>query len=74
VYTSFKANPDMWMHDKIMLDGFQYWSYLLVYTDNILAINHEPQVVMHYLASRYTLRPGSVKEPEIYLGLQVSKF
>jgi hypothetical protein len=29
---------------------------------------------MDYLASRYTLKPGSVKEPDQYLGSQVSKF
>ena len=29
---------------------------------------------MDYLASRYTLKPGSVQEPELYLGSQVSKF
>jgi hypothetical protein len=29
---------------------------------------------MDYLASRYTLKPGSVKEPDSYLGAQVSKY
>jgi hypothetical protein len=29
---------------------------------------------MDYLALSYTLKPGSVKELEIYLGSQVSKF
>jgi hypothetical protein len=73
-YTSCKADPDVWMRAKTRPDGFQYWSYVLVYTDDILVVDHEPQVVMDYLASRYTLKPGSVKEPEIYLGSQVSKF
>jgi hypothetical protein len=73
-YTSCKADPDVWMRAKSKPDGFQYWSYVLVYTDDILVVDHEPQVVMDYLASRYTLKPGSVKEPEIYLGSQVSKF
>jgi hypothetical protein len=29
---------------------------------------------MDFMASRYTLKPGSVKEPDSYLGAQVSKF
>jgi hypothetical protein len=29
---------------------------------------------MDYLASRYTLKPGSMKEPDTYLGAQVCKF
>jgi hypothetical protein len=73
-YSSCKADPDVWMKPKVKPDGFKYWSYVLVYTDDILAIDHEPKVVMDYLASRYTLKPGSVKEPDQYLGSQVSKF
>ena len=72
-YTSCKADPDVWMRPKTRPDGFKYWSYILVYTDDILVIDHEPQLVMDYLASRYTLKPGSVKEPDQYMGSQVSK-
>ena len=73
-YASCKADPDVWMRPKTKPDGFKYWSYILVYTDDILVIDHEPKVAMDYLASRYTLKPGSVKEPDTYLGAQVSKF
>jgi hypothetical protein len=73
-YTSCKADPDVWMCSKTKPDGFKYWSYILVYTDDILVVDHEPQVIMDYLASRYTLKPGSMKEPDTYLILQVSKF
>jgi hypothetical protein len=59
---------------KTKPDGFKYWSYVLVYTDDLLVVDHEPKVVMDYMASRYTLKPGSVKEPDLYLGTQVSKF
>ena len=62
------------MRPKTKPDGFQYWSYILVYTDDLLVVDHEPKVVMDYMASRYTLKPGSVKEPEFYLGTQVTKF
>jgi hypothetical protein len=73
-YTSCKADRDVWMKPKVKPNGFKYWSYVLVYTDDILVVNHEPMVVMDYLASRYTLKPGSVKEPDQYLGSQISKF
>ena len=72
-YASCKADPDVWMKPRVKPDGFKYWSYVLVYTDDILALDHEPKVVMDYLASRYTLKPGSVKEPDQYLGSQISK-
>ena len=73
-YTSCKADPDVWMKPKTKPCGFKYWSYILVYTDDILTIDHEPKQVMEYLASRYTLKPGSVQEPDTYLGSQISKF
>ena len=46
----------------------------MVYTDDILVVDHDPKTVMDYLASRYTLKPGSMKEPDTYLGAQVCKF
>jgi hypothetical protein len=46
----------------------------MVYTDEILVINHGPQVVMDYMASCYMLKPGSVVELHLYLGSQISKF
>jgi hypothetical protein len=73
-YASCKADPDVWMRAKTKPDGFKYWSYVLVYTDDLLVIDHQPQTVMDYMASRYTLKPGSVKEPDSYLRAQVSKF
>ena len=73
-YSSCKADPDVWMKPRTKPDGFKYWSYILVYTDDILIVDHEPKVSMDYLASCYTLKPGSVKEPDTYLGSQVSKF
>jgi hypothetical protein len=46
----------------------------MVYTDGILVVDHDPKAVVDYLASRYTLKPGNVKEPDTYLGAQGSKF
>jgi hypothetical protein len=42
--------------------------------DDILVVDHEPQVIMDYLASQYMLKPGSMKEPDTYLGSQVRKY
>jgi hypothetical protein len=62
------------MKAKTKPDGSQYWSYLLVYTDDLLVFDHEPQIVMDFMASCYTMKAGSVKKPDSYLGTQVSKF
>jgi hypothetical protein len=73
-YVACKADPDVWMQPETKPDGFKYWSYILVYTDDLLVIHENPQSVMDFLASRYTLKEGSVMEPEVYLGAQVKKW
>jgi hypothetical protein len=63
------------MQPKAKPDGFKYQSYILIYTDEILIIDHEPKIAMEdHIALQYTLKPGSVKELDLYLRSQVSKF
>jgi hypothetical protein len=66
-FVSCKGDPDVWMRPKVKLSGGKYWEYyyVLCYVDDILCISHESQVVMDYLASKYTLKKGNVKEPDI---------
>jgi hypothetical protein len=57
---------------KTKPDGFKYWSYILVYTDDLLVVNHKPKVIMDYMASCYTLKPGSVMECDFTKGVPPS--
>jgi hypothetical protein len=59
-FVSSKADPDVWMRPQKKPNGDEYWEYVLVYVDDILCVSHEPQAVMDYLASKYTLKAGSV--------------
>jgi hypothetical protein len=73
-YQSCKADPDVWMKPGTKKDGTTYWSYVLCYVDDILVIDEDPTATMKYLQSRYTLKEGSVKEPDTYLGATVKKW
>ena len=73
-FVSSKADPDVWMRPNKKPNGDEYWEYVLVYVDDILCVSHDPQSIMDYLASKYTLKPGSVKEPDTYLGATIKKF
>ena len=73
-YQSCYADPDVWMKANTKPDGFKYWEYVLCYVDDVLVISHDPQKVMDYLNSRYTMKEGSVKEPDEYLGAQIRKY
>jgi hypothetical protein len=44
-YKSCRADPNVWMNAKTKPDGSKYSSYILVYTDDLLIVNHEPNHV-----------------------------
>jgi hypothetical protein len=46
---------------------------LLVYVDDVLAISHELKVLIDTIGEYYKVKPGSDKEPDIYLGANVEK-
>ena len=73
-FQSCKADPDVWMRPNTKPNGDKYWEYLLCYVDDLLCISHSPQLVMDYLAQIYTLKEGSVKEPDAYLGAEIMKW
>ena len=54
--------------------GFSYWSYMLVYVDDCLAVHHDPGPVMKDFMSCYKLKNDMYGEPERYLGVNVGKY
>ena len=69
-----KADPDVWMRKATKPDGFEYWEYILCYVDDVLAISHKPQELLDAVSENFTLKAGSVKEPDLYLGADISKY
>jgi hypothetical protein len=62
------ADPDVWIQPAACDDGYEYYRMLLVYVDDVLAISHEPKVLIDAIGEYYKVKPGSDKEPDIYLG------
>ena len=73
-FKSCLADPDVWMRKGTKPDGFKYWEYCLCYVDDVLVVSHAPQAVMDLLSKNYTLKDGSVKAPDLYLGARISKY
>jgi hypothetical protein len=40
------ADPDVWYKPACKENGFEYYEYILVYVDDILAISHKPSIIM----------------------------
>lgn len=54
-------------------DGTEYWEYMLLYTDDCLSVSHLPRAALEDLGKYFTLKPGSIGPPKIYLGGKVSE-
>jgi hypothetical protein len=72
-YDSCLADPDVWMRKSQMDDGTEYWEYMLLYTDDCLSVSHLPRAALEDLGKYFTLKPGSIGPPKIYLGGKVSE-
>lgn len=67
-FTSCKADPDVWLRENSDHTGARFYEYVLIYTDDILAIGKNPRAILDRLDKYFTLKRESIKEPDIYLG------
>jgi hypothetical protein len=72
-YKSSLADPDLWYKPMTDSTGFKYYAYILVYVDDILIINKDPQKDMAMIQSDFTVKKSSIEEPKSYLGADINK-
>ena len=59
-YKSSYADPDIWYRAVTKADDINYYDYVLVDVDDILAISHQPAEMMNALYKLYQMKDGSV--------------
>ena len=73
-YQSCQADPDLWYKAAVRPeDGFEYYSYLVVYVDDILAIDHDALTVLNEIDKYLKMKRGSIGDPDFYLGVKLRK-
>jgi len=72
-YHSSLAAPDVWIRAETKDDGTEYYAYILVYVDDILAVSHQPKTIMEQLSKLFWLKDGS-GPPTSYLGATIKKW
>jgi hypothetical protein len=72
-FVSTTADPDVWTQLAVQGDGFEYYEMLFMYVDNVLMLSHQPKVLIDAIGEYYKVKPGSNKEPQIYLGANIKK-
>ena len=73
-FESCKADPDVWLRPATKSDGTTYYQYVLLYTNDILAVMEEPERFLRdELGKLFTLKEKSIGPPTQYLGNKISK-
>jgi hypothetical protein len=72
-FTGCKADPDVWLRKAVKADGTKFYEYVLCYVDDCIFQGLDPKGFMEMLSRSYTLKAGSVKEPETYLGADIKQ-
>ena len=72
-FTSSLADPNMWYKPMTREDGTKYYSYLLIYVDDVISIDVDPKLNIEELGTIFKIKPGSSGPPKIYLGANIQK-
>jgi hypothetical protein len=73
-YTSCRADPDLWLKPEIRPgDGFRYYCYVLIYSDDFLAIHHDAVAILKKVDKYFKMKAGSIGDPDFYLGAKLKK-
>ena len=72
-FKSSLADPDLWYKAETSPDGFKYYSYIMVYVDDILIISKNTKRYMAQIQEDFTLKPSSIGTPKSYLGADINK-
>jgi hypothetical protein len=72
-YVSCKVDPDVWLWETTRPDGFEFYEYLLIYTDDIMAIGLDNKTCLSRINKYFKLKDGSIQPPDIYLGAKIKK-
>jgi hypothetical protein len=73
-YEPCKADPDLWMKPRTRQeDGFEYYSYVLIYVDDILVVSHDAIRDLDRIDYYFKMKEGSIGDPDVYLGSKIKK-
>ena len=69
-----KADDDVYRKPCIKECGKPYYSYLIVYVDDVVCCDVDPQPTMTAINSDFRLKNDKIEEPKMYLGTDVKNW
>jgi hypothetical protein len=73
-FTACRADNDVWFRAARKPNGERYYEYVLVYTDDMLAISMNPRDILDKMDQHFLLKGGSIAPPTQYLGSSIGKY
>lgn len=71
-YESCLADQDLWFKSEVNpSNGHKYYSYILLYIDDILCIHHDADTTIRRIGKYFHMKPDSIGDPDIYLGAKL---
>jgi len=68
-YKPCRADNDLWYKPQVRPDdGFEYYSYVLLYVDDALVIHHDALSELNKIDYFFGMKESSVGDPDVYLG------
>ena len=72
-YTPCITDQDVLMKPKIRPYGSKYYAYLIVYVDDVLSIDINPNETIASIFNHFRIKKGSIGSPNIYLRANIKK-
>ena len=73
-WDSCKADPDVWFKAETRQeDGYKYYAYALLYSDDCLMIHHQALNAIHEIDKYFKMKSDSIGDPTFYLGAKLRK-
>ena len=67
-FKSMIADPDIWIRPATKADGEQYYEFILVYVDDMIATSQDTVSMIREVAEKFKFKKDKIDPPEIYLG------
>ena len=70
-FINCQADLDVWQHENTDESDHHFYEYVLIYTDDILAIGKDPCTILQQLNKYFKMKGSSIGMPNIYLGTKI---
>ena len=70
-FRSSKADFDVWLRPAVKGDGEEYYEYVMLYVDDVMAASHQATKVMEDLGKGIKYKNDKIEVPDSYLGAQL---